>query len=118
MRVFISHARGDSHVAEELARAIARRGHDVVARDSTTEALQNADAMVVLISGQSHESPFVQREIEFALETPRFAGRLIPVVLGTTSAAPWILRKLKHFQAGSDLAQTGRRVAEALERTT
>lgn len=118
MRVFISHASEDSEAAAELARAIAGRGHDVIARDGSAEALRSADAMVVLVSGWSSESPFVRREIEFALESPRFAGRLIPVVIGKTHTAPWILRKLKSFPGGPDLAQTGRRVAEALERTT
>jgi hypothetical protein len=118
MRIFISHASEDSEAAGELARAIASRGHDVIARDSSAEALRSADAMVVLVSGRSVESPFVRREIEFALETPRFADRLIPVLIETTSGAPWILRKFKSFPAGADLAQTGQRVAEALESTT
>jgi hypothetical protein len=117
MRVFISHAGDDSEAAAELARAIASRGHEVIARDSSAEAFRTADAMVVLLSGRFVESPFVLREVEFALETPRFAGRLISVVLGRSSAAPWILRRLKSFPAGADLAQTGRRVAEALEST-
>src|SRR5438132_64508 len=106
MRIFISHASEDSEAAGELARAIASRGHDVIARDSSAEALRRADAMVVLVSGRSADSPFVQREIEFALETPRFANRLIPVVFGRARAAPWILRRFKSFAAGADLAQT------------
>ena len=118
MRIFISHASEDSEAAGELARAIASRGHDVIARDSSAQALRSADAMVVLVSSKSVESPFVRREIEFALATPRFADRLIPVVIGRTSGAPWILRKFKSFSAGADLAQTGERVAEALENTT
>jgi hypothetical protein len=118
MRIFISHASEDSEAAGEIARALASRGHDVIARDSITEALRSADAMVVLVSARTVESPFVRREIEFALETPRFADRLIPVVIGRTSSAPWILRKFKSFPAGADLAQTGQRVAEALESTT
>lgn len=118
MRIFISHASEDSEAAGELARAIASRGHDVIARDSRAEALRSADAMVVLVSARFVESPFVRREIEFALETPRFADRIIPVVIGRTSGAPWILRTFKSFPAGADLAQTGQRVAEALESTT
>ncbi len=55
MRVFISHASEDSEAAGEIARAIASRGHDVIARDSITEALRSADAMVVLVSPQSAE---------------------------------------------------------------
>jgi hypothetical protein len=46
--------------------------------------------MVVLVSSHGVASPFVRREIEFALETTRLAERLIPVILGSTSAAPWI----------------------------
>ena len=117
MRIFISHAGEDAKVAAELAQAITGHGHDVIWRDSASNALENAEAMVVLVSARTTDSPFVLREIEFALEEPRFAKRLIPVVIGSTSRAPWILRKLKSFTAGNDLAQTGRRVAEALEKT-
>ena len=117
MKVFISHSTEDSEAAAELAQAIASRGHDVLARDSSDNPLRKADAMVVLVSSHAAASPFVRREIEFALETPRFAERLIPVILGSTSEAPWILRKLQSFSAGADLTQTGRRVAEALEKT-
>jgi hypothetical protein len=117
MRVFISHVREDAPVAEALARAIAERGHEVVARDSGDAALTNSDAMIVLVSPQSVASHFVQREIEFALASPRFAQRLIPVVIAKTPQAPWILRKLPSFPVGSDLTQTGRRVVEALEKT-
>lgn len=117
MRIFISHSTEDSDAAGELATAIASRGHDVLARDSGNDPLRRADAMVVLVSPRAAASPFVRREIEFALGTPRFAERLIPVILGSTADAPWILRKLPSFSAGPDLAQTGRRVAEALEKT-
>jgi hypothetical protein len=71
--------------------------------------------MVVIVSNKYVESPFVHREIEFALETPRFADRVIPVVIEATSRAPWILRKFKSITAGSDLVKTGQQVAQALE---
>jgi hypothetical protein len=117
MRIFISHVREDVQVAEALARAIVQHGHEVVARDSGGAALADSDAMIVLVSPRSADSPFVQREIEFALASPRFAQRLIPVIIAETQRAPWILRKLPSFSAGSDLTQTGRRVVEALEKS-
>jgi len=117
MRIFISHVKADAVAAATLASAIVARGHEVIVRDGNAAALGTADAMVVLVSPQSIESPFVQREIEFALASPRFAERLVPVVIAEAADAPWILRKLPSFPAGSDLAQTGRRVAEALEKT-
>jgi hypothetical protein len=117
MRIFISHSFEDSDKAAEVARALAESGHDVVARDSGADALQRADAMVVLLSPQATSSPFVRREIEFALLNPRFADRLISVTLGSTSEEPWILRRLRSFRAGADLAETGRRIAEALQKT-
>jgi len=117
MRIFISHSLGDSEKAAEVARALAESGHDVVARDSGDDPLKRADAMVVLLSPESTRSPFVRREIDFALLNPRFAGRLISVSLGSTSEEPWILRRLRSFQAGADLGETGRRIAKALEKT-
>lgn len=107
----------DSPAAAELAKVLASRGHEVLARDSGGNPLRLADAMVVLVSPESAGSPFVRREIEFALESPRFAHRLIPIFLGSSLNAPWILRKLQPFRAGDDLALTGRRVAQALEKT-
>jgi hypothetical protein len=117
MRIFIRHSSEDSEKAAEVARALTESGHDVVVRDSAADALRRAEAMVVLVSPRSARSPFVRREIEFALSNPRFADRLISVNIGTTSEEPWILRRLQSFRAGADLAETGRRIAEALEKT-
>src|SRR5262245_34503138 len=112
MRIFISHVADDAEAADQLGRSLAARGHEVVVRDTGATALNSADAMVVLVSPQALDSPFVRHEIEFALESPRFADRLIPVVIAEAANAPWILRKLRSFRAGADLAHTGRRVAE------
>ncbi len=70
MRVFISHVREDAAVAEALARVIAERGHQVVARDSGDAALADSDAMVVVVSPRSVESPFVRRESSLRLPRP------------------------------------------------
>jgi hypothetical protein len=118
MRVFISHSSEDSEQAAEVARALTECGYDVLVRDSASDALQRADAMVVLVSPESTRSPYVRGEIEFALSNPRFADRLVSVTLESTSDEPWILRRLQNFRAGNDLAKTGRRIAEALEKTS
>jgi adenylate cyclase len=86
-RVFLSYARADADRAGQLAGSIARAGHEVWwDRDidggsrfaaAIDEALQNADAVVVLWSDASIQSAWVQDE---AAEG-RDSGRLVPVLL-------------------------------------
>jgi hypothetical protein len=59
------------------------------------EALESADAMVVLISPDALASQWVKHEIDFALGSSRLSGRLIPVIVRSTERLPWILQKLK-----------------------
>ena len=58
--------------------------------------------MVVLITPHAFESEWVKEEIQYALTSEHYQGRLIPVFLGheaeTLVDAPWILRKLSPVQ--------------------
>jgi hypothetical protein len=65
--------------------------------------------MVVLLTPNlgSGGSDYVRREVEYALSSPRFEGRLIPVVLGSKDAAwldnvPWVLLKLRQVVRGGE----------------
>jgi adenylate cyclase len=87
-RVFLSYARDDASAAKQLAGAIERAGHQVWwdhqiqggSRFATEidRELKNADAVVVLWTKTSVESPWVQDE---AAEG-RDSGRLLPVIMG------------------------------------
>ena len=69
-----------------------------------SNALQESEAMVVLLTPDAVQSEWVRREmrwnIEYALGEVRFRSRLIPVVAGDpdvlyTESVPWILRHQK-----------------------
>lgn len=87
-RVFLSYAHQDDAVARGLAEAIGHAGHEVWwdreihggCRFATEidRALKNAEAVVVLWSGSSVESAWVQDEAAEGRDT----GRLIPVTVG------------------------------------
>ena len=88
-KVFLSYAREDAAAAKQLAECIGRAGHQVWwdhqieggSRFSTEidRELKNADAVVVIWTKASIESPWVQDE---AAEG-RDSGSLVPVLLGT-----------------------------------
>jgi adenylate cyclase len=88
-RVFLSYAREDSDAAKRLAEDVGGAGHEVWwdqhiqggSRFSRAidQALKDAEAVVVLWSGTSVESAWVQDE---AAEG-RDSGRLVPVLLDT-----------------------------------
>jgi hypothetical protein len=106
MNVFLSHAWEDREAAELLAKQLAKAHVHVwdPERDldpgenwslKTGEALEKADAIVVLFSPTSAKSRLIRKEVEYALASPRFEGRLIIVEVKPTKNIPWILRKLQ-----------------------
>lgn len=126
MKVFISYAVQDKDLARDLATRLTEQGYDVwfdewqvLPGDNFAkrvgEALDESDAMVVLISPAAMQSNWVREEINFALGSQRYAGRLVPVVVEPTDEIPWILKRLQAVRVGKNRAQVSRRVAAALE---
>ncbi len=125
MKVFLSYAHADARLAKVLAAVLSSAGYQVFSGQDLLpgdnfaqqigEALEESEAMVVLISPASVDSPWVKKEIDFALGSPNYAGRLIPVVVRPTAEMPWILRRLDPVRAGKSPAEVGKRVIEALE---
>jgi hypothetical protein len=128
MNVYISHSNADEKLVDDLRRALARQ--DIAVWNPASQiapganwglkygkALQNADAVVVLLSPQSVKSDWVRLEIEYALSSPQFRDRLIPVIVKPTEDIPWILRKQQLIRATKDLDETARRIANALRKT-
>jgi len=106
VRIFLSYAQEDSPVAAALGRELTKAkiqvwnpSQEVEPGENWSlkigEALERADAVIVLFSPNSGRSPWIQREIEYALTSPRLEGRLIVVEVKPTKHMPWILRKLQ-----------------------
>jgi hypothetical protein len=125
MRVFLSYSTPDEHSAKELRLRLSAAGftvwdaqHDVLPGDNwaaeVARALERSDAMVVLISPESVESESVRRDLEYALGSKAFKGRLIPVVVRPTKKVPWILRTLQHVELKKDLGRATKEITKAL----
>lgn len=105
MRVFLSYAQPDHDWAEKLGAALRAAGLDVwdaaqqiLPGDNWAakvgSALERSDAMVVLLSPAAVASPNVLHDIQYALGSPHFKDRLIPVVVRAAKNIPWILEEL------------------------
>ena len=124
-RVFLSYAQSDRHLAETLARDLTVAGfavwsdQEVMPGDNWArkvgEALDESEAMVVIVSPAAAKSEWVRREVEFALGSPRYAGRLIPIVAKPTDEMPWILDRLRPVAIKKNAGEVSQQVIEALE---
>jgi hypothetical protein len=128
MNVYISYSGADEKLVDQLRTALA--DHDIDVWNPASQiapgenwglkygkALKNADAVVVLLSPASVKSDWVRHEIEFALSSPQFRDRLIPVIVKPTDDIPWILRKQQIIRATKDPDETARRIASALRKS-
>lgn len=77
-------------------------------------ALHSADAMIVLISPDSMKSRWVIGEIQYAIGSTRFAGRVIPVIVKPAYEIPLILRQFHMIDADNDPDRVVRMIATAL----
>jgi hypothetical protein len=128
MRVFISYSNRDGDFVKELASQLSQEGCRVWYADQEVmpgqnwslavgKALEKADAMVIVLSPDAVKSPSVLREIEYALGSPKFEGRLIPVEVRRTKRMPWILRQLHVIRASRDPGGTARRIVAQLNKS-
>ena len=120
-KVFLSYAREDASAAKQLAECIGHAGHQVwwdhqIEGGSRFSAeidreLKNCDAVVVIWTKASIESPWVQDE---AAEG-RDAGRLVPVILGTDKP-PLGFRQFQSIDFGNWNGESDPPALEALVR--
>ena len=126
MNVFLSYSHADKKWADTLRAGLMADGFQVWNPSDdigsgrnlhleTGKALERSDAMIVLLSPDSVASPYVHSEIDYALSTSKFRGRLIPVLLKPTPDVPWILQKQQFIRATKDVGETVRHVASALK---
>ena len=110
MKVFLSHSHTDAPLATRVSEALQKKGLDVWDPDvdllpgdnwaaKVARALEESQAMVVLLTPAAVNSSHVKRDMEYALGEKRFSNRLIPVVVGdrarlSTHDIPWIVRRL------------------------
>lgn len=124
MNVFISHAPVDRPFAASLAKTLRRGGlnpwYDAELDPGNNwpleigKALDQAEAMIVLLSPEAVASDWVRREIEFGISSPRFKDRLIPVLVRRTKDVPWILGELRQWLVADDPSEAGRRILDLL----
>ena len=127
--IYISYAHADHRLAQGLAEEL-RRAHFEPWLDQETlepgenwakalgKALESSDAIVFLVSKSFLRSPNALNEWDFAISSPKHAGRVLPVLTpGTTIAsAPWILKHIQHIRAGADWKRATRQVVTALRK--
>ncbi len=123
--VLLSYSLHDSGFARELTDELSEAGLKVLdpQRDATLgenvplkigKALEAADSMVVLLSGDAVRSPSVKYEVDYALGSRNFEHRLVSVLLEPTDDVPWILRKLPLITVGKDRAKVANRIINHL----
>ena len=116
MNIYLSHARKDSRLALELAEQLKHEGFTVLYPESDispgenwakkiAKALQDCDFMVFLLTPGAFDADLPRMDVEFALGSKKFEGRVYSVFVGPSSQAdknvPWILLKLPHKQLDS-----------------
>lgn len=128
MNVFLSYERDGQDLATSLRTQLSMAGFEVW--DPTTgllpgdnfgtsieAALEKSEAMVVVLTPQALRSPFTDREIQFALGSPRYKNRLIPVVTKGSIKAPWADYVQVVDASERSPSQVGRVVIDALKKS-
>jgi len=134
MQVFISHATADLEVVRQLSQALQAAGFQVwnpadaiLPGDNwalaTGKALEQSEVLIAILSRNAANSPWVQQEVQYALTSGSYRGRVIPVLLDIATFeadkdVPWLLLRMNpvYLQSGSlDLGQVVARVKDAAE---
>ena len=132
MKVFISHSSSDAKLAKRVAAVLKEAGFQVW--DDTqilpgenwgeklAEALQESEAMIILLTPASLHSQNISHEIGYALGKEDYKGRIIPVIAAPPEqvpkeAVPWVLYKFPIIQlSDQEKDEEGlRRIAQVLK---
>jgi hypothetical protein len=133
MKVFISYASADKALARKIVEALRQEGLDVWYGDDEifpgdnwaakiAQGLEEANAMVVVLTRQALQSEHVRADISFALGNQNYAHRLVtvfaedPETLPETEI-PWILRRLKtvNLSASSNAEAGLQQIVQSLQ---
>lgn len=126
MKVYLSYHVKDRLTAAGLKRGLESAGLDVLDPvgqsnpgdnlfEMAAKALDQAHAMVLLVSPEQVESPWFQNEWGYAVTKPRFEGRVIPVFARPTQDLPWILTKFEPLELKGGALRIGRKAAERIK---
>lgn len=133
MKVFISYSHKDEPLARKVTNALEKAGlsvwdpeREIMPGDNwaakISQALQDSDAMVLLLTPDALLSKSVQRELEYALTKESYSHRLIPVLVNsqkklTKEDIPWILRHLNmiNISEQSQIEEGIEQIAQALK---
>ena len=116
MKVFLSHSRADAPLAARVCEGLRREGMEVRHPDlhlpgdnwaaNVGRALEESEAMVVLLTPAAVDSRQVMREIEYALGARNYGNRLVPVAVGDpgriSGSVPWIVRRMRWARLDDD----------------
>ncbi len=129
MQVFLSYSQKDHKSAEQLAFQLQKAGLEPWLDSwkvnpgsnwalEVGRALESSEAMVVLLSPEYLASPHSEYEIKFAIGSPNYKNRLIPVLLKPVPELPWILRRQQFIDATrlDDLSLAWKRVIRTLQK--
>jgi hypothetical protein len=110
MQVFISHANQDRKLARKLISDLVHAGVEVWDpeeqiypgdnwAEKTGHALETAETMVALVTREALKSGLLAKDVQFALTSGKYRGRVIPVLVDFVTIkagkdVPWILLKL------------------------
>jgi hypothetical protein len=118
MKIFISHSFADQELADRVAAGLKASGFQVWDEsevlpgdnwgEKLAQALQDADAMVVLLTPASLRSAKVSHELSYALGKKNYKGRVVPVLAAPPEQLPhdripWVLSKFRTV----NLVETG-----------
>ena len=125
MKIFTSYSHEDRAQVQPIVSLLTKAGLDVWDTEKDlipggnwpqelAQALEQSHVMIVFLSPNSVKSPWVKREVEYALTSSNYSGRVIAVELKPTPDVPWILRKFQILRANNNPAEISKRIATAL----
>jgi TIR domain len=131
MQLFISYAQKDIGLASTLSERLSQEGLKVwTANDKIHpgdnwatkigQALDESDLMLVLLTPGAMESDWLRQEIEFAIGSRKYEGRVFAIFVGSSADMgkdmPWILRKLRYFhvESAKELGKVAKEIALSL----
>ncbi|MGA2865842.1 MAG: toll/interleukin-1 receptor domain-containing protein [Verrucomicrobiota bacterium] len=133
MKVFLSYSAGDASLARKIASGLRREGlavwlpeEEILPGDNWAErisqALNECDAMVALLTQDTPKSGNVQWDIGYALGNKAYRHRVVPVLVGredqvSLQVVPWILSersRVVRLTQPDQPDETVREIAETL----
>ena len=127
MKVFLSYDKRDRLPAQRLASRLKSKGlqvwdpaRELLPGDNWSvkqgEALEKSDAMIVLLSPDSVDSPWLLHELQFALGSKNFRRRLIPVIVRQTKKIPWILEEFPIVRLNEGTVKASQQILNLLRK--